>query len=333
MLAAVGSAFLTLPYFVLSPGAARPTSDLIHVSGARTYHSDGHISYMTVSLERATALTAAMGWLDSSVAVVPEKDILGDQSPKQNEKQNLADMADSKQVATAVALETLGYDVIKGTGAQLLYVDPKGPAHAALKPGDTITTVGDKRIQSFADLVRVLGSRRPGDTVRLGVDRFAGGKDEVSVTLGARSKKQPNSPFLGIAGHTRATIGQLPVQVTIDTGDVGGPSAGLAFTLSVLDALTPQDLTGGKRVATTGTMDLDGTVGLVGGVPQKTVAARRAGTQLFIVPSGEYKEAKRYAGKMDVEKADTIEQALKVLHDRVGADTESLSRHAEAALG
>jgi PDZ domain-containing protein len=111
--------------------------------------------------------------------------------------------------------------------------------------------------------------------------------------------------------------------VQIDSGAVGGPSAGLAFTLGVIDVLTPESLTGGQRIATTGTMDSSGTVGPVGGVQQKTVAVRRAGATLFLVPSNEYDEAKKYAGDMRVERVDTLDDALEVLAS-VGGGTDAV---------
>jgi PDZ domain-containing protein len=137
--------------------------------------------------------------------------------------------------------------------------------------------------------------------------------------------------ILGIEGEDAVELADFPVQVEIDSGAVGGPSAGLAFTLAVLDVLTEEDLTGGALVATTGTIDLAGRVGPVGGVTQKVIAARRAGVELFLVPSGEYEEAIEVAGDMRIERVDTLEQALAAL-EHVGADTEDLQAAAVEAL-
>ena len=116
-----------------------------------------------------------------------------------------------------------------------------------------------------------------------------------------------------MSSTTRDLDYHLPFQVTVDSGAVGGPSAGLAFTLGIMDVLTPDSITGGHKVATTGTINADGTVGPVGGVHQKTIAVRESGAELFLVPSSEYDEAEKYAGSLRVEKVDTVDDALRVL--------------------
>ena len=141
----------------------------------------------------------------------------------------------------------------------------------------------------------------------------------VEVTLGARAD-DPAKGFLGVSTFTRDLSFQFPVQVTIDSGRVGGPSAGLAFTLGVLDVMTPDSITGGLKIATTGTMSLDGSVGPVGGVHQKVVAAKREGVQLMLVPSSELDEARKYADGLRIEPVDTLDQALAVLATVGGGD-------------
>ena len=119
---------------------------------------------------------------------------------------------------------------------------------------------------------------------------------------------------------------EFPFDVAIDSGDVGGPSAGLAFTLAILDRITPGDLTGGARVAVTGTIELDGTVGPVGGVKQKTEAAVSEGAVLFLVPSDEYDEAVEAAdGRIEIRRADSLDQALTALEELGGDPVEPVS--------
>ena len=119
--------------------------------------------------------------------------------------------------------------------------------------------------------------------------------------------------FLGVSTFTRDLSFKFPVQISIDSGQVGGPSAGLAFTLGILDVMTPGSLTGGLKISTTGTMAIDGTVGPIGGIHQKVMASRRAGVQLMLVPASEIDEARKYAGDLRIEPVETLDQALEIL--------------------
>lgn len=329
-----------VPYYTISPGSVWPTEDLVSVDGADTFASDGQIGFTTVSLssQRTSALEAFLGWLDPAVEVVDEELILGDDTPDENRERQLQYMLDSKQQATAVALETLGYDVARPSGARVLDVDPTLPAADILEVGDVIVGLDGEPIEAWDEVVAGIAAHQPGDEVTLDIERPTDATDTdpeeltVSATLAGRPPPDdPSLPVLGIIG-TDAVVFDFPFEVDIDSGAVGGPSAGLAFTLALLDVLTPEDLTGGQLVATTGTISLDGTVGPVGGVAQKTVAARRAGVDLFIVPSVELDEATAVAGDMDVAAADTIEEALAAL-EQVGVDTDELQSSAQAALG
>jgi PDZ domain-containing protein len=277
-----------------------------------------------VSLRHATALQALIGWLDPTVEVVDEDVILGGQSEEENRQANLQDMTSSKDKATAVALEELGYQVpISGTGAIVFTVSADVPAAAVLEPGDVITGADGRPITVADQLVEIVQSKRPGDAIELTLER-PGVADPISTSTSLAARPDdPNVPMLGIQLGTRDLQFDFPVEVTIDSGQVGGPSAGLAFTLGIMDVLTPDSITGGQRIATTGTIDLEGNVGPVGGVPQKTVAVRRAGAQLFLVPSSEYEQAKEFAGDMRVEPVDTIDDALRVL-STVGGGSEAV---------
>ncbi len=319
--AIVAAALIKVPYYLLSPGSVRATEDLIQVDGAQTYPQDGQVGYTTVSVQHATALGWLVAHLDDSISIYPEKAILGSSTPSENRQQNLQMMTDSKETAAAVALTKLGYDVkVTGTGAVVVGVagttDEPAPATGVLTVGDTIVSVDDTPITTSDELSTVIGAHKPGDVVRLGVQPY---KDDGSrtteprsATLGARPDDAAKA-FLGVSSSTRDLDYHLPFQVTVDSGQVGGPSAGLAFTLGIMDVLTSDSITGGHKVATTGTINADGAVGPVGGVHQKTIAVRDSGAELFLVPSSEYDEAEKYAGSLRVEKVDTIDDALKVL--------------------
>jgi len=312
----IGAATVRVPYYSISPGTAFDVARLVEVSdGNPSYPPDGSVFMTTVSLRHATVLGALRGWLDRNVDVVAEEKIRPKSvRPDEAERENLEAMSTSKEQALAVAFEHLGYDAIQGTGATIDEVVDDTPAERVLKAGDTITKVDDTAVQLDADAVRAIRAHEPGDEVRLTVEPKGGGSTrEVTVELIANpdAKRQP---LLGVTLRTRALKLSVPYQVAINSADIGGPSAGLAFTLELLDVLTPGELTGGRKVAATGTIELDGRVGLVGGVAQKTVAVKRAGAELFLVPSDEVAEARRVAGKgLRVEAVRDLDDALRIL--------------------
>lgn len=329
----VAAAVVQVPYYLLAPGSTYPTGEHITIEGAPTYDHGDDIAFTTVSLRRATALQAVVGWFDPTVDVRPEREVLGDRTQEQNRELNLREMADSKQVATAVALEELGYEVTPvGTGAVVARVEDPGPSAGHLERGDVIVDADGTPITVHGQLIDVIGAHQPGEQIVLGVEPLDGGERRtVTITLGARPD-DATRPMLGVSLGTRDLSFQFPFLVEIDSGSVGGPSAGLALTLGVMDALTPESLTGGLRVVTTGTIQLSGAVGPVGGVEQKTVAVRRSGADLFLVPSSELEEARRYAGEMRVEAVDTLDQALEVL-STVGGGTQALAAAPPAGGG
>jgi Lon-like protease len=330
--ATVAAAVVKVPYVLLSPGSARATEPLISVEGAPSYPHEGSIDFTTVSLRKASALEALMGWLDPTVDVVEEEIVFGDQTPEENREANLQDMVDSKQVATAVALEELGYDVVQGTGAVVAAVLEDTPAEAILEPGDVIVEAEGQPVEVAGDVGVVTRSMSPGEVLDLAVEPNGRGDVElVSATLIA-SPDDPSRALLGITTSTRDLDFDFPFTVTIDSGSVGGPSAGLAFTLGILDTLTPTSLTGGRIVATTGTIDLNGFIGPVGGVEQKTVAVRRSGADLFLVPSSELDLARRFAGDMRVEPVDNIDDALAAL-STLGGGVEALAQGSPTTTG
>ena len=313
----VGSALVTVPYYLLSPGSVRRTEDLITVQGAETYPQDGSVGYTTVSVQHATALEWVFAHLDDSITFEPQKAIQGTQTPEQYQQANLAMMTASKEAASAVALEKLGYPVtITGTGAVVAALADPSPSTGVLVRTDTIVSVDATAITTGEQLVSAMGAHHPGDVVVLGVQPYVADgtrtTEKRTITLRARPDDATRA-YLGVSSATRDLHYDTPVQVTVDSGGVGGPSAGLAFTLGIMDVLTPGSITGGHHVATTGTISADGAVGPIGGIHQKVLAVRQSGAELFIVPRSEYDEAEKYAGSLRIEPVDNIDDALRVL--------------------
>ncbi|MEJ7582681.1 MAG: PDZ domain-containing protein [Acidimicrobiales bacterium] len=340
LLLAIGTitaSIVRAPYIAYAPGSARSTGPLVAIPGERNYRSGGEVLFTTVSVVRPTYLQAVWGWIRADVDVYPSQVIQGDQSDSENRQLNLELMDESKLVAVRVALEQLGYEVsIKGSGALVVAVAEALPVSDLLDPGDTVTAIDGEPIALDSDLVAAVGALDPGDTVSLTVESVDGqGRREKSRKVEARLSSRPEAkdePMLGVQVRTRAIRYEFPFTVKIDSEDVGGPSAGLAWTLAVLDRLTPGSLTGGRRVAVTGEIGTGGEVNEVGGVAQKAVAAEGEGADIFIVPTGEYDEAREHAGGMRVAKVDTLDDALVVL-DGLGGNALDLGTPGDDSPG
>jgi PDZ domain-containing protein len=303
-----------VPYYLLEPGAARPVEPLISVKELKAQKAESDILFVTVDVVRPRGIQALRGWLDDDVDVLPAKEIDGTQSNAENNRFNLQLMTTSKDTATKIALQKLGYKVdVHDVGAAVVDLAPDFPVARVVHPGDTIIKADGAPIHTRDGLVKAIAKHRPHDPMTLTVESFPDNLVRtVHTTVGA-NPADPKEARLGVSIETRQKYG-FPAKVDIDSGQIGGPSAGLAFTLSLIDRLTPGSLTGGHKVAVTGTIEVNGSVGPVGGVRQKTVAAIAAGATVFIVPSDEYRDARRVAhGRLQVKKADTLDQALRIL--------------------
>jgi PDZ domain-containing protein len=312
-------AIIRVPYYLISPGEARGVAELIKVKGdqAQVFEPRGKILFTTVSLAgNVNVYEALLGWLDDDIQVIDEEQITGGASRQEVRQLNIQAMVDSKLTATKVALERLGYRVaVSGDGALVTLVSPQTPADGRLQVGDVITAVDGEAVSLHDQVVTKVRQRRPGDTVDVRFKRN-GQDQDVRLTTATGPEGQA---LIGVQLQTNDLRYDFPVDVNIETGLVGGPSAGLAFTLALIDDLSPGELTGGRPVAVTGTLDSEGHVGQVGGVAQKTVTARRAGAAAFLVPPQEAKEARAHAGKMRIIPVNTLDEALAALEKLGGS--------------
>lgn len=327
--------FFRLDYVALMPGTARDTEPLVEVEGTEAFASDGEILFTTVRLrQRINFWEYLYLQLDDDVELIEEDLVLGDRTPDENREVNLQLMTDSKDLAVAVALEQLGFETIEENGVIVFSTVEGAAAEGVIEPGDLILSVAGLEVLSARQLVEALGAYQPGDPVEFGLERHESGLvEEVTITLGA-NPDNADAAFLGVAPQTLLDISDPPVDfdVAIDSGSVGGPSAGLAFTLAILDELTPGDLTGGVDVAVTGEIRADGSVGSVGGVRQKAAAVRDLGVEVFIVPAelGEDTIAsviERAGPNVRVVPVADLTEALAVLEE-LGGDVDSLSEFA-----
>lgn len=310
-----------VPYRVLMPGSARVVGPLVTVKakeGGPVPHQEPpneKLLFVTVSVRQPSGIEALWRLRNEADEVVPEKVVTGGQSKEQTNTFNLALMTASKDKAAKVALERAGYEVeVVPTGAVVVDLDPEAPVAKKLHPGDTIVGADGEEITTTDQARAVIGRHQPGDTIELRVQPLIGEERTERVRLRA-NPDDPTAPQLGVSLQDRPSY-TFPVEISIDSGQVGGPSAGLAFTLTILDQLTPGRLTGPDRVAVTGTIELDGRVGPVGGVVQKTEAAISEGAKVFIVPDEEYDAAKEAArGRIAIRRVTDLDEALEVLRE------------------
>jgi PDZ domain-containing protein len=296
--------------YILLPDDARALEPLVQVKGEQSDANGGGIYYVAVDVRRASMLERLFPSLQEGATLVPE-DVFNPEGVDDDvrRREELRDMRQSQRYATAVALKALGHRVrIEPVGAFVEQTLRDFPAAAKLRARDLIVGVDGKAVAVPDDLARLLAEHRPGDVVALTVRRR--GRERKVAIRTVRNPEDPRLPFLGV--QLKEPKITLPLAVRFDLGRVGGPSAGLAFALDLLEELG-RDVDHGRRIAATGEIRLDGTVRKVGGLKQKTIGARRSGMDLFLVPGDNAAEARRYAEGLRVVPVDSFQQALQVL--------------------
>jgi PDZ domain-containing protein len=285
----------------------------VKVEGERPADDKGGIYYVDVIVRKASLLEELIPALRPDGAeLVPDHAIVPPGSNfEERRRQNLQQMNRSQQIAAAVALRERGLKVrADPEGALIVAVAPDAPAAKQLRPTDVIVAVDGTPVKTPSDLRRLIGSRKPGAEVRLRVRAGGALRNETVKTIA--SPDDEDRAIVGIQVEQSAKI-ELPIDVSIDLGGVGGPSAGLAFALDVLEELG-RDVDRGYKVAATGEIELDGGVAPIGGIVQKTRGAQDAGIDVFLVPAGDNaRDAKRNAGGVRIIPVDSFQQALREL--------------------
>ena len=327
--------------YAITPGDATPVAPLVKVRGIGTDPVPDRIMLTDVYLQSLTALQWLTMHLQSHVEFVSANQLLDPGVPADElNAQGYLQMTDSKQAAEVSAFRTLGWKLPQtSTGAVVTSVVAPSPARSAhVHVADEIVSVNGSAVRDACGLVRAVHSLRPGSSVRLGVARAvisASGvitwKIPTSLTL--RTAQAPSDASVagcaGVSGPSRSWLGisvengvhyDFPASVSIDTANIGGPSAGLAMTLTLIDQLSRGSLTGHRSIAATGTIDIAGNVGDVGGVAEKTVAVQRAGAKYFLVPEIEVATARAAAQPgLKIIGVTTLAQALHALRSIGGA--------------
>lgn len=302
-----------LPFVTYAPGLTLNVlgdangKPIIEVQGHRVYRDDGQLRMTTVSVTQRDArldlFTLLRTWFSRDDAVYPYQIQYGDGgSQQQDVQEGQAEMINSQDSAIASALRELGYDV--RPALEVLTVEPDMPADGKLKVRDVIRRFDGHPVNAGTDLGKLVQKVPEGRSVPIVVERKG---QPVTVRVAPTTKQ--GTKLVGVKlgiGYT------FPFKVTVNINkDIGGPSAGLMFALSIYDTLTPGSLSGGNAVAGTGTIDGQGHVGEIGGIQQKIVGARRDGAQLFLVPPANCPDALTSDhGSMRLAKAATLKAAI-----------------------
>jgi len=301
-------------YYVFLPDRAHPLEPLVSISGEHPAPQKGGVYFVDVRFRKAHLLEDLLGRpLARGATLLPVRDVLGDATAKQQQRIDLTQMEDSQRIAAAVALRRLGYHLrTRMPNVIVRGVLRKAPADRVLRPGDKLLAVNSSPVHSLCGLHTLIASHRPGDPLRTTYSRS--GRLETATIRTIASPDDRRQAAIGIlVDETGGSIGKLPIKVRIDTQGVGGPSAGLAFALDLTEELG-HDVDRGYKVAATGELALDGCVLPIGAVKQKTIGAREAGVDVFLVPAGSNaRVARRYAHGLRIIPVQSFPQALHAL--------------------
>jgi PDZ domain-containing protein len=311
---AAATLLVPLPLVEVAPGPTFDVPPVVSLDGHSRRPATGRLLAVTVLLTRPRAADVVGAWLNHDREIVREQRVV---PPGVSEREYLRAerrvFAESAQLGAAVGLRAAGLAVdASGGGARVVAVVRGSGAQGHLRPGDVVTAANGQPIRLSADLVAATSSLPAGASIELNVLR-AGQPQKVSVVL--RRLGQLRRPAIGVEVVTVAPRLQLPFPVRVRVSDVGGPSAGLMVALATYELAGSADVVHGRVIAGTGTIDLNGRVGAVGGVKQKVAAARRDRASLFLAPAAEATEARRAAGgRLRVVAVRTFADALRALN-------------------
>lgn len=286
------AAVASVPYVALGPGPTYDTlgevgaSEVLEIDGARTYPTDGQLDLTTVNVRSTLTLSQALqAWFQRDLAVVPREVVFPPgRTTEQVEQENTQAMVASQSAAVLAAARHMGLRISEVSVDELA---EDSPSQGELQPGDVLLAVDGTTVRDGAELRALISAREPGEPVRIGYERDGTRGTAAVVT---RSSGEPDArAVIGIT--TEEAPAELPFDVSINLENIGGPSAGLMFALGILDKLDAPSLTGGKYIAGTGEIKADGTVGPIGGINQKLIAAERKDVDAFLVPAGNCVEA------------------------------------------
>ena len=307
---------IELPYFSASAGPTGDAVDAVIVDeDFPTFRPEGELLLLTVSLQTVNLYEAAVAFFDGRIDLI-DRELLRPQGETDEEarRRGLQAMERSKDIAIAVALAELGLEGILAEGVKVVGVLPDAPASETLLDGDLVVEMEGLPIRTVEDIRSILGDLRPGDRVAAQVLRQG---EPIPLSFALHSN--PDSPDRAMVGITASTA--YPIE--IDSANYGGPSAGMIYTLAIIDLLEENSLTDGRVVAGTGTISMDGSVGAIGGIRQKLVAAEAAGADVVLVPRDNYAEARTAPVDVEIVAVESISDAVGYLREGWTGATET----------
>jgi PDZ domain-containing protein len=333
---------LPAPYSEMSPGPTVNTlgdangEPVLRISGRKTYKTTGHLNMTTVRVTsadyRMDVFTALYGWLSDDNLVVPHDTLYPDgQTEEEATQENAEEFSQSQESAKVAALKELNIPVSSRVVVSSVVKDT--PAQGRLHAGDVIRFVDGTAVKEPGDVAELVTGHKPGENVvftvipaKVAAAAEKAGKDPKgpgeNITITTTKAEDDDRAIVGIQAGTDHTF---PFTIDISLADVGGPSAGLMFALGIVDKLTQEDLTGGKFIAGTGTIDDSGKVGPIGGIEMKTAGAREKGAEYFLTPAGNCAAAAEDVPQgLTLVKVKTIDDAMKSLEIIREGDTDSL---------
>ena len=306
--------FVKSDYYFMSPGP--PYQWNIEIENVQTYEYEGNLYQLTVRRDEANYFVYAWARLNSQIDLYPREVILPDGvTPQELSEISIQNMMTSENVAIAVALDSLNYDIqSEGDGVLVVGLLDDSPVKDKLIKNDLIVSINNELVKSVSEFISMLRTYEIGDTVNIGLIRNE--QELIIETKLIEHVEYENEPMVGFLASTPNQQFIFPFEVDIKTGNVGGPSAGMMMALNVYNLLTEDDITNGKKIAGTGTIEIDGSIGPVGGVKQKVIAAKRANAGLILVPIANYEEASVFADdNTQIVAVDSFDNALNVIFD------------------
>ncbi|QBJ98546.1 PDZ domain-containing protein [Rhodococcus sp. ABRD24] len=308
---------VNVPFVALGPGPTFNTlgevddKPVVDIEGIAVDPTSGNLNMTTVAVRDKLSLFDALGlWASGRQGLVPREEVYPPQKSKDEvQQENSAQFAKSENSAELAALRYLG----KPFAVRIETVSPDGVASSVLREGDLVLRVGDTPVDTVQGLQQTVAQAGAGSTVDLTFMRD-GVEITAPVTLGARPGAEGDDAKRGYLGVGAQEVPNVPFTIDFNLADVGGPSAGLMFSLAVVDKLSSGEINGGKFVAGTGTIDPEGDVGPIGGIPYKLTAASEAGATTFLVPAKNCDEARANAPEgLALVKVETLGGAVDAL--------------------
>jgi len=316
LIALMPMGLITTEYYFMSPGP--PYQWEIDYGNNENYTFEGNLFQLTVRRDEANVFVYLWSLINDSYDLYPREVILPDGvTPQELSEISIQNMRTSENVAIAVALKNVGYEIeSKGDGVAVVGLLEDSPVKDKLKKGDLINSINNTDIFSATEFISTLRTYSIGETVSIGLLREIDGiKEQIYIkTTLIEHVEYEGEPMVGFLATTVNERFDFPFEIDIKTGNVGGPSAGLMMALNVYNNLIPEDITNSKIIAGTGTIEIDGSVGPVGGIKQKIIAAKRAGAELILVPVANFEEAQPFeTDKTAIVAVDSFDEALAVI--------------------